>query len=188
MRAVLVPLPDVARALVIDLARLHETDMPLDVSVHPHGLQLPQGEDAVVNEPVRIQGALTKMARQVYFHGTIRGVVTVPCSRCLEAIRSDFVAEARGVFLPESAVEADAAGVADELDLYQYDGIRLDLRPLVREQIVLSFPVQQLCREDCAGLCQVCGMNRNLEACSCCTAAGDLRFAVLRHLRPPASS
>jgi uncharacterized protein len=188
MRIVLVSLPDAARALMIGLARIPETGLHLDVQVSPQSLQLPQEEDAVVTEPVRVQGTLTKMASQIYFHGTIRGVVTVPCSRCLESIRSGFVAETRGVFLPASSVAEDEGGLTDEPDVYQHDGMSLDLRPLVREQIVLSFPVQQLCREECAGLCQVCGSNWNVEVCSCQTAEGDPRFAVLQRLRSSASS
>jgi uncharacterized protein len=35
-----------------------------------------------------------------------------------------------------------------------------------------------LCRADCAGLCPECGVNRNLEQCSC-GAPIDLRWAAL---------
>lgn len=182
------PLPNAAKALVIGLAHIPETGLTLDVQVSPKVLQLPQEEDAVVTEPVRVQGTLTKMASQIYFHGTIRGAVTVPCSRCLDSIRSSFRAETRGVFLPAASAAEDEVGATDELDVYHHDGMSLDLRPLVREQTVLSFPVQQLCREACAGLCQVCGVNRNIETCSCQTVEGDPRFAVLKRLRSPSSS
>lgn len=182
------PPQDDATGLIVGCAQIHDTGLSLEVQVSPEALRLPQEGDAVVTEAVCVQGALTRIAEQVYFHGTIRGVVTVPCSRCLETIRSDFAIETRVVFLPASAPGGDERNPTDELDVYEHDGTSLDLRPLVREQTVLAFPVQPLCREDCAGLCQVCGQNRNLEACGCQTAEGDPRFAVLQRLRLPASS
>jgi uncharacterized protein len=186
-----VPPQDDAAALVVGIAQILEEGFALDTAVSPASLCLPQ-DDAVVREPVRVQGLLTKIAEQVYFQGHIRGVVTVPCSRCLEIVHTNFVAETRVVFLPPTSDvpsgEESILGVESELDLYMHDGTTLDLRPLVREQVVLSLPVQPLCRDDCAGLCQVCGGNRNVELCTCQAGSDDPRFAILRQLRLPESS
>ncbi|HLX87792.1 MAG TPA: DUF177 domain-containing protein, partial [Acidimicrobiales bacterium] len=43
----------------------------------------------------------------------------------------------------------------------------VDLEPLVRDAVLLELPQAPLCRPDCRGLCPVCGVNRNDEACSC---------------------
>ena len=48
-----------------------------------------------------------------------------------------------------------------------YDGERLDLGDVVREQLFLSLPLKRLCREDCRGLCPTCGKNLNTGACGC---------------------
>ena len=55
-------------------------------------------------------------------------------------------------------------------------------RPPVYDQVVLAFPVQPLCRPDCAGLCQICGGNRNEASCTCRAESGDPRFALLKNL------
>ncbi len=183
-------LSDEAAALLIGLTHIPDRGYPLDAAVSPQALHLLQ-DDVVVHAPIRVQGRLRKVAEQVFFEGQIRGRVTAPCGRCLEDAQMDFEAEAQGVFLPPSALApgADEPGPeTDELDLYRHDGAAVDLRPLVREQVVLALPVQPLCREDCAGLCQVCGANRNVEACTCQTEAGDPRFAVLDQLRRRLSS
>ncbi|HEV8596474.1 MAG TPA: DUF177 domain-containing protein, partial [Candidatus Dormibacteraeota bacterium] len=39
-----------------------------------------------------------------------------------------------------------------------------------------------LCREDCRGLCPVCGGNRNLVTCACPERAADPRLAALKDL------
>jgi uncharacterized protein len=186
------PVQDDARALVVGIAQILETGLMLDTTINPASLHLPQGEDARVIEPVRVQGVLTKMAEQVYFQGQISGVVAVPCSRCLDIVHTDFMAEIQVIFLPSTSPllsdEEGGGSAVNELDLYVHDGITIDLRPLVREQVVLSFPVQSLCREDCAGLCQVCGKNQNRESCVCQTEHGDPRFAILKQLRLSGSS
>ena len=48
-----------------------------------------------------------------------------------------------------------------------YDGDRLDLGEMIREQLFLSVPLKRLCREDCRGLCPTCGVNRNRTPCDC---------------------
>jgi hypothetical protein len=52
-----------------------------------------------------------------------------------------------------------------------------------REVIALLFPVQPLCREDCRGLCPHCGVDRNVETCSCPETRRPSPFEVLRGLR-----
>jgi uncharacterized protein len=186
------PPQDEALALVVQVAQILETGFVLDVAIAPQALHIPQGEEAVVSESVHIQGRLTKVAEQIYFQGSIQGRVVVPCSRCLDIVHTEFATEARVIFPPPTSEavpdEEGAIGPTDELDLFVHDGTILDLRPLIREQVVLAFPVQPLCREDCAGLCQVCGGNRNAEPCTCQTATTDPRFAILKQLRLPGAS
>ncbi|MBP5545476.1 MAG: DUF177 domain-containing protein [Kiritimatiellae bacterium] len=54
----------------------------------------------------------------------------------------------------------------------------IDLTDSLRECIILSFPSNPLCREDCKGLCQHCGKNLNKEACEC-AQDGDGRWGAL---------
>ncbi len=41
----------------------------------------------------------------------------------------------------------------------------LDVTDDIRQEIFLSYPVKFLCREDCRGLCPVCGENLNERSC-----------------------
>jgi len=181
--------PQSGHALVIDLAKIATYGMTLETAVEPALLQLPP--DEIVARAIRVQAELTKVTEQVYVQGYIAGTVTAPCSRCLEMVDDHFLAEFQVAFLPPGMLgvdDEDNREGSDDLDLYLHDGIRLDLRPLVRDQVMVSLPVQTLCREDCAGLCQVCGGNRNEQPCSCQESNGDPRFAILRRLTMPESS
>jgi len=53
---------------------------------------------------------------------------------------------------------------------------------LVREDMLLSIPIQALCRPGCKGLCPRCGRNWNDGPCDCRDEAVDPRLTVLTQL------
>lgn len=67
-------------------------------------------------------------------------------------------------------------------DAYPIVNDFIDLEPLVHELILLDLPLAPLCREECAGLCGVCGNDRNDQPCDCQTPV-DPRWATLEGLR-----
>ena len=60
---------------------------------------------------------------------------------------------------------------------------QLDLGPMVREEVLLGVPDAPLCRDDCPGLCPVCGADLHADPCDCDTAVRDERWAALDQLR-----
>ena len=70
----------------------------------------------------------------------------------------------------------------DAEDLILVEGGELPLDELVQADLVLSLPMRFLCREDCRGLCPVCGTNLNRCTCSCDTFVPDPRLAELQQL------
>ncbi len=179
-------------ALVVNIVKIPEEGLAFQAEVTATHLQFPPASEGELPTGVQVRGRFTKVAEQVYFQGSIRGTLAVPCSRCLDIIHSDFATDMRIVYLPpstrlhlegEEGVESE-----DELDLYTHDGVTLDLRPPVHDYVLLAFPIQPLCRPDCVGLCQVCGGNRNEVPCACQTDAGDPRFALLNQLHFPKTS
>jgi uncharacterized protein len=77
-----------------------------------------------------------------------------PCQRCLEPAAPHVEVDAR---------EVDQPGGGDELSSPYVQGGDLDLRAWARDALALALPSQVLCREDCVGLCPVCGANLNHE-------------------------
>jgi uncharacterized protein len=68
-------------------------------------------------------------------------------------------------------------------DAFPFDGEQLDLEPMVRELVSMELPLMPLCRDDCAGLCSICGVDRNEQQCSCAIDERDPRWAALDALR-----
>jgi uncharacterized protein len=103
------------------------------------------------------------------------------CRRCLRPIEGELRCEVRELFRPRADHEAPDA---DE-ETYPLGGDHLDLRPLVRDALLLELPLAPLCREDCHGLCPTCGADLNLGTCECAAVATDPRWAALDTLRVP---
>jgi len=179
-------------ALVVNIANIPDEGLAFQAEVTAIQLQLPPATEGELSTPIQVQGWLTKVAEQVYFRGTVRGTLAAACSRCLDILHSNFTADMRVVYLsPSSRLQIEGEEGVDaeeELDLYMHDGTTLDLRPPVHDNVLLAFPVQPLCRPDCAGLCQRCGGNRNEVSCTCQETEGDPRFALLKQLQFPKTS
>ena len=150
--------------------------------------------------PIDMSGRLDLAGRALRFVGRLDGRVTGACRRCLEA--TEVTVDAPFELTLHAATdtrarpgrqgkdreelgEGERAGSfgLDEADEDVYQGEELDLWPLLREQLLLALPDYLLCREACAGLCQVCGNNLNEEACGCDRVVPDPRLAGLKDIK-----
>jgi uncharacterized protein len=132
----------------------------------------------------------------VHASGSFKGFVTVACGRCVDPVRLPIDDKLQVTFMPAGKMPPDEDGKAgdedddgaevgaDDLDVFAYDGERVDLEPLFREEIVLAVPYAPLCKEDCKGLCGQCGADLNSMACKC-EAPIDPRLAALKGLKLP---
>jgi uncharacterized protein len=71
----------------------------------------------------------------------------------------------------------------DEADAQPFDGKSIDLDPIVREQVLLALPVSVLCKDECKGLCTVCGQDLNEKECGCDRTMKDPRLAKLKDIK-----
>lgn len=67
----------------------------------------------------------------------------------------------------KAPVLSDAEGEHEDVSFGAFDGENIDLRPLVREHLILQLPLTHLCSSSCLGLCLRCGENVNLKMCHC---------------------
>jgi uncharacterized protein len=116
----------------------------------------------------------------------LQAEVALACGRCLEPFTLAVDQELDLFYLPHDASqeqeEEDEVELSDrDVVVAYYEGDRLDLGDVIREQLFLTVPLSRLCREDCKGLCPHCGVNRNQQACDCPTDEPSLSpFASLR--------
>lgn len=113
---------------------------------------------------------------------TVDGTASVPwagvCRRCLAPVAGTAVAEISELY---QDLADDRVGADD--DALPIEGDQIDLAGAVREYVLLELPDDPLCRAECAGLCPVCGVDRNTTTCECDTSVRDERWAALDQLR-----
>jgi uncharacterized protein len=147
-----------------------------------------------LDEPFEVALSAYRVADDLILDGEVRGGLPLECGRCLaryrQPVRERFrvVLEPAGTRVPADPEGAQALArygmcLADELEAGWYQGSEIDLSGYFREVVCLAIPVQPLCREDCAGLCPRCGVDRNTGSCTCPETRGDSPFAVLAALR-----
>ena len=100
------------------------------------------------------------------------------CDRCLTEVPTmlDLSFE-RVVTSPEVAAEDE-----DIDDLSFMEGYQLNVEAFVYNEIIGNWPAKILCKEDCKGLCPVCGQNLNVRDCGCDTFVPDPRMAVIQDI------
>ena len=136
------------------------------------------GLDVALAGPVQVSGRLQATGEgRYYWHGAIRARVTGQCTRCLRDVAAA-VASDVGVLYgrdAEALEDPDAYPIAA-------DAGEIDLRPAVREELLLAAPRFLLCRDDCRGLCPRCGKDLNAGPCGC-PPDTDQRWAGLAALK-----
>jgi len=107
--------------------------------------------------------------------GTVTGPLAGECGRCLDPIASSVEVD-----LQELYAYPDSEATEDEAE--RLEGDYLDLEPVLRDTVVLALPLTPLCREDCGGLCVVCGAKRDEVDCGHDTVPVDPRWAALTEM------
>jgi uncharacterized protein len=138
-----------------------------------------------VVDPVTLMFDIHKDDQRFRLEGSVRSTLELTCSRCLEAFRWTVDEPFELTYEPRSAQIADAEReIADEdFSTAVYDNDEIDLEQLIRERFEMSLPMKPLCRPDCKGLCQVCGINLNRGICACKNTWEDPRLAALKKLK-----
>lgn len=109
------------------------------------------------------------------------------CSRCLKVFRCHLEIPFHLILAPlyESEQELkrlekeEVELVKEDLGFTYYEGDRFSLSNIIREQVILSVPMQPLCQARCKGLCSQCGQNLNEGTCRCKPKSAQTRLASL---------
>ena len=174
--------------------RFHIADIPEDGleftrQVIRDELFLDEGDPATQND-FTVSARLNVTDADVMVQGELVGTLRLDCVRCLSRFDIPFRMPFEGVFLageyePSPALK-DTGPASEEptedLEVYGIQDECVVLGEMLREQVILSVPMQPLCAVDCKGLCAQCGENLNVKVCSCSHVEAVSPFSVLRNL------
>jgi uncharacterized protein len=133
---------------------------------------------------VRGEVNLLRTNRGILVTGRLETEIGLTCSRCLGQFHQPVTLEIEEEYFPSIDIltgsQIDVP--EDEPDAFVIDQNNiLDLSEAIRQYALLAVPMKPLCKENCAGLCPTCGVNRNLKTCSCPPAV-DPRLEKIRGL------
>ncbi|GEM_PF-530479 len=131
----------------IKLSEIPESGLTLKEVFDPVEMNL-QMRDLTFIEPLRVTADLHKQRDAVMVNVGVAGQMKLLCGRCLELYEEPY---------------------ENHFNLgYSVKGMLvLDITDDVREEILLSYSIRLLCKEECQGLCARCGRNLNFGVCQC---------------------
>jgi len=111
--------------------------------------------------------------------GSAEIVLKMNCDRCLKEVEKEIsLTFSREVYAPDELAES----TDEESDQTFMEGYQLNVEDLINSEILLSLPMKVLCREDCKGICTMCGKDLNEGECGCDTFVPDPRMAVIKDI------
>lgn len=116
---------------------------------------------------------LESLTDGIVVDGELRAPWADSCRRCLADAKGEVVCDVHELY----------QHVVTDPDAFEIVGDQIDLIPMVRENILLDAPLAPVCRDDCAGLCPTCGIDRNTSTCDCVSPITDPRWDALSQLK-----
>lgn len=143
--------------------------------------------DGAFRSDIDLELDLEAVVEGILVRGTIGADLQLPCSRCLVPQDVHVDSDVAELFVDPAKREDDGED-EDDPGYELIDGrTAIDLSVMVRDALLIDLPVRVLCREDCQGLCEVCGADRNAGDCGHRPdEAPDPRWAKLAELDLPA--
>ena len=177
--------------MLIDILHVPEEGKEISYQEDPAAIYLsPEFE---FKGKVDVQAFLYRTGRTIIVKGKIGATTAFECGRCSKSFYLPLMVDFDQVFAPKNPLrpvqhkkqdekkgtarssfknkaEADDPGREEEVsnpDENYYEGSSLSLDEMIREQVILAFPMRPLCSPECKGLCPICGANLNVAVCSC---------------------
>jgi uncharacterized protein len=125
--------------------------------------------------PVRLTAEAKSRAGVVSLSCTYRYTLDLVCDRCLAPFSKEVTQTVSHTVVRALQNPGDED---DEEYLLAPDGL-VELTELATNDVIPELPSRTLCREDCKGLCPICGCDRNKTQCQCQVREEDPRLAAL---------
>lgn len=157
---ILQPLDAMARSHLVDFSGLLAGGRQLmlvddAVPIEPfEGIEFPR--PALLHLEVRCADRMLAVA------GRVEALARGRCDSCLVDVERELGADIDERFDPAVQREDEPFGENNVLT-----GNRLDVADLAQQLLLSALPLGLRCRDDCKGLCPMCGANRNGAPCSC---------------------
>ena len=143
-----------------EIFQIEGMHLPVSYEITPEELSEVRGYKFAA--PVAVSGEFYNRAGIVTLKYTVSCTLDVVCDRCLTELKRDYSYDFSHTVVPSLQSEGD---IYDTYLVAQHDSI--DMNETAISDLLLMLPTKMLCREDCKGLCDICGCNLNERTCNC---------------------
>lgn len=143
-----------------EIFQIEGMHLPVSYEITPEELSEVRGYTFAA--PVAVSGEFYNRAGIVTLKYTVSCTLDVVCDRCLTELKRDYSYDFSHTVVPYLQSEGD---IYDTYLVAQHDSI--DMNETAISDLLLMLPTKMLCREDCKGLCDICGCNLNERTCNC---------------------
>ena len=172
--------------MFFSIKELEVRKLPFDVELRPGEIEFEGGrlKQSSALQASGVAELLSDTLGEIRIQGKLAVELETECDRCLEPVRHPMANDFDLFYRPTPKGAPHEAAIDEgESQIGFYEGAGIELEEILREHILLSLPMQLVCREECQGICPQCGQNRNAGSCHCETKLVDDRWAALRELK-----
>ena len=167
--------------MVIDISNVVRSinkEVSKEVSIELTSFESRLGSFPILQKSPVVLTVANEENKTIYIRGSVDVTLSIPCGRCLEEVPTQICFD-----IDKKLAVTDGALVDDEMEETDYlIGFELDVDKLVYAEILVNWPMKVLCKEDCEGICKVCGMNLNKGDCGCQRTELDPRMAAIQDI------
>ncbi|MBQ3201216.1 MAG: DUF177 domain-containing protein [Clostridia bacterium] len=136
------------------------------------------GQEIRFASPLAVEAEYVFDGKGFSVKGSLSTSLHAVCALCAKEFEAPFTAEFEERFMRNPSEDA-------EEECYAFAGEELDISQMLSDTILLNMQPYSVCRQDCRGLCPVCGCDLNTAQCSCAREVGEETqspFAALKTL------
>ena len=107
-----------------------------------------------------VKGKMVFDEGNLTINSTVKFKIMAVCDRCGEKFEKEIV-------FPLNETFVDITKAHNEEDYVILNQTCVDIDKAVQDALLLFLPTRMLCKENCKGLCPICGKNKNFYSCGC---------------------
>lgn len=144
------------------VSRVEKEPVFLEGSESPEFWALPEDDPYTGVSPVEYSLTVKSVSGSILVSGTVSGKVAASCGRCLQEFELEILNDDIELYYAKEDIREEEMDISDD----------------IRDELLIGLPMNPLCKDECLGLCPVCGIDRNKKKCSC-AQGGNLAWSAL---------
>jgi uncharacterized protein len=158
--------------MIIDLRTIsHDVPARFELHLDKGWWHQDNNDDQIigVSNPITAVVEIYRSGNKYVLEGKMTGSLKIRCDRCLNAYDKEINTDFKLFLSRPSHVmnKGEIELLEEDMETGFINDDEINLDDIFKEQLYLSLPIKSLCKEECLGLCPICGTDLNMQTCQC---------------------